>query len=125
MAFSPDQTQIASILRDHTIGLWDVSTGTTRHILRDHSDSIEAVAFSPDAKSIASVSCDKTAKIWDTATENCNVSKARKGWLRGTSSAKAVIFSAEGKEIVSVGDGPQVEIWDPVTGETVQKIESE
>ena len=34
--------------RDNAIGLWDVSTGTLKHIFTGYQDDVYSVSFSPD-----------------------------------------------------------------------------
>ncbi len=50
---------------DHTIKLWEVTTGEEMATLKGHSLVVYRVAFSPDATTLASSSRDGTILLWD------------------------------------------------------------
>jgi WD40 repeat protein len=55
VAFSPDNTMIASSSQDGMIRLWDLSSGRVRFTLDTHLENMSSpVAFSPDGKTLAS-----------------------------------------------------------------------
>ena len=68
VAYSPDGTRIASGSWDHTVRLWDVTTGRPIGEPLRHDNSVTSVAFSSDGTRIASGSSDKTVRLWDVAT---------------------------------------------------------
>ena len=69
IAFSPDGSQIILGSDDHTIRVWDASTGIeTLPPLRGHDNGVTSVAFSPDGSKIISGSHDKTIRVWDAST---------------------------------------------------------
>jgi guanine nucleotide-binding protein subunit beta-2-like 1 protein len=51
---------------DHTLRLWDLSTGQTTRRFVGHSKDVLSVAFSADNRQIVSGSRDKTIKLWNT-----------------------------------------------------------
>ena len=68
VALSPDESLVASGLKDGTIQLWDVVTGQLKATLKGPCDFIKAIAFSPDGSLLASGSEDNTVRLWDVAT---------------------------------------------------------
>jgi WD40 repeat protein len=64
VAFSPDETLLASGSHDKTIGLWDVAAGSRLATLEGHSDAVLRVAFRPDGTLLASISWDGTVRLW-------------------------------------------------------------
>jgi WD40 repeat protein len=64
LAYSQDGKTLASASSDHTITLWDVSTGKANASLKGHTDAVTALVFSPDGKTLASGSRDGTIKLW-------------------------------------------------------------
>ncbi|MBA4187477.1 MAG: hypothetical protein C0467_05605 [Planctomycetaceae bacterium] len=77
VAFTPDGKTIATAGYDRIINLWDIpaelpseamTLKAPRLTLKDHSDTIYALAFSPNGTLLASGSADRSVKIWDTAT---------------------------------------------------------
>src|SRR5579871_6518611 len=67
VAFSHDGRSLASASRNHTIKVWDVSTGRERHTLKGHTNQVLRLAFSPDGRRLISGAADNTAKVWDVA----------------------------------------------------------
>jgi eukaryotic-like serine/threonine-protein kinase len=65
VAWSPDGTLIASGSDDHTVQVWDASTGARLLLYQGHTASVAAVAWSPDGKLIASGSADSTVQVWN------------------------------------------------------------
>ncbi|TET86042.1 MAG: WD40 repeat domain-containing protein [Anaerolineales bacterium] len=64
VAFSPDNSLVASSSADGTIRLWNVSDGSLLHVLEGHTDHVLCLAFSPDGTLLASGSNDFTIRIW-------------------------------------------------------------
>jgi WD40 repeat protein len=68
VAYSPKGQTLATASGDHTVKLWNTSTGQERITLKGHKDAVLAVAFSPDGQTLATGGWDKTVKLWETET---------------------------------------------------------
>ena len=69
VSFSPDGKTLASVSKDTTIILWDVTTGQAiGSPLTGIIDEVNTVAFGPDGKTLFSGSENKTIILWDLAT---------------------------------------------------------
>ena len=94
IAFNPnDDDVIVSGSSDHTIRIWDLTTGSN-HVLEGHSQGIISIDFSYDGRWIASGSIDHTIKIWE--VDRLLESNARPGSRTLTScegEVKSVVFS--------------------------------
>ena len=67
LAWSSDGRRIAST-SDHTVQVWDATTGKGFVAYRGYSDPISALAWSPDGKYLA-FSPGRVVQVWNTATD--------------------------------------------------------
>jgi WD40 repeat protein len=58
--------------RDHTLKIWNLTTGECEIIFTGHLDEVWCVAVLPDGR-IVSGSRDKTLKIWNPLNKNCDL----------------------------------------------------
>jgi eukaryotic-like serine/threonine-protein kinase len=65
LAFSADDSVLASASEDATARLWQVPMGTVLGVLKGHASRVWCVAFSPNDRQLATASRDGTVKVWD------------------------------------------------------------
>ena len=66
--FSPDMKHILTACVDNTLLLWDFKNQELIHILKAHTDQVEACDYSPDKTSFVSASKDGSLRLWNTQT---------------------------------------------------------
>ena len=113
VAFSPDDTQLASAGEDRIVSIWDVKTGSEQHHKTAHADIITSLAWSPDGKQLASGSDDQSIRIWDIATM-----QEVKTLLGHEDFVLSIAWSPGGKWLASGGREYRVIVWD-IEGETI------
>jgi WD40 repeat protein len=108
VAWSPDNTRIASGSDDYTVQVWDATTGGHAFPYTGHTDRVQAVAWSPDGTRIASGSADKTVQVWipsRSAGETLHYSGH-------TDSVEAIAWSSDGQHLASGSVDKTVRVWD-------------
>lgn len=85
LAFSPNGTKLLSASDDGTVGVWDLTTGTPRHILinalKGHSGLVRAVVGTPDGRYALSAD-ERLVHMWDIETGDCvGVSPKHAGYV--------------------------------------------
>ena len=110
VAFSPDDTLLASGSGGGEVILWDVQNRQHFSTLDSHTDQVKAVVFSSDGKKFASASKDGTVHLLDLQTE-------KKAALptEPNSSVEALTFSPDSSTLVSARRDGIVQLWDANT----------
>lgn len=70
VAWSPDNSMLATASSDQTVKLWSATDGTLLHILSGHNDSVTAVTWSPDGSQVVSsgLESEPSLFVWDPIT---------------------------------------------------------
>jgi WD40 repeat protein len=116
VAFSPDGKTLAAASGDPVfrafgsngeVKIWDVSTATVRHILRESDTGfVTALAFAADGRTLALQGGDTAVKLWDAAT-----GKPRATLLGHTGRIIDMKFSPDGKTVATSSSDQTVKVW--------------
>ncbi len=107
IAWSPNNTQLASGGADDIVRIWSLNGGNNPVVTyQKHGDTILAIVWSPDGQKIASASADGTVRIWKASDGNdIYIYKGHSGGVN------TVAWSADGKYLASGGADKTVQIW--------------
>ena len=70
LVFTMDGKHVISASSDHTLRLWNVDSGQTARIFKEHSENVLGVALDPDGKHFYSVSSDQEIRYWNINSEH-------------------------------------------------------
>jgi WD40 repeat protein len=118
-AISHDGKYAVSGSWDHTLKVWDLSSGDVIHTLEGHDGGVLAVAISPDGNTAVSGSNDKTLKVWDLSSGHVIHT------LVGHSDmVEAVAISPDGNTAVSGSYDHTLKLWDLSTGQVIHTLKA-
>ncbi|KAI8382951.1 WD40-repeat-containing domain protein [Blakeslea trispora] len=106
---------IVTASRDHTLRVWNPSTGTEICRMTGHTASVNAVEPIECRNQIVSASGDSTLKLWDVASGECL--KTMEGHRLGLATVRF-----NGKYLFSGGLEGKIKVWDIDTGECVNTL---
>ena len=104
VAWSVDDTMLASASLDNSVIVWDAASGAVRKLLRGHESYVKGVAWDPVGKYLASQSEDRSVRLWrvDNWTPVATVTEPfTKGWVSVTFSLR-LDWSPDGRHVVAV-----------------------
>jgi WD40 repeat protein len=117
VAFSPDGKFIASAGKDHSVRLFNASSGSMSASFTQHTDEVRAIAFSPDGKMLASASDDRTIKIWDVSNRDLLISLGDKAWW-----VASTAVSPDGR-LIAAASFRTIKLWSSTTGQLLKTLE--
>ncbi len=116
--FSPDAKILAVGSFDHSVQLWDLSSGLERKkILTGHNDEVYGVAFSPNGRMVAS--SDRGGMV---LVHNPKTGKIIRRFPGHSQMVYQVAFSPNSRLLASASWDGTARIWNINTGKTVHTI---
>ena len=102
IAWSPDDSMLASCSLDNLVIIWDCRTGNLITTLRGHTSFVKGVAWDPIGKFLATQSDDKTCIIWrtDDWTQVAKVEEPYQASMGATFSMR-LCWSPDGKAVTT------------------------
>ncbi|KAM6496226.1 cell division control protein 4 [Amanita muscaria] len=94
---------------DFTVRVWDIITGTCKHVLTGHTQKVHSVALDPIRHQAYSGSMDGTVRVWNLRTGACQHT------LTGHTSLVGLL-GLSSSYLVSAAADATVRVWDPDTG---------
>jgi serine/threonine-protein kinase len=114
IAFSPEDTRLASGSEDGNVILWDTNRLWSKQqaFLRPHLHQVNSVTYSSDGTTLATAGIDQLVLLWDLTTGKPVI---RAELEDHQSVVRQLLFTPDGKTLVSVDDGIRVLQWDLTT----------
>ncbi len=117
-SYSPDGKWIATGSWDHSVKIWEVSTGKVIHKLEgEHTGAVNSVTFSNDGTQLLTASDDGTAILW-----NIESGKAVRKFEGHSDSVLAATFSHDGLLIATASNDKTARIWRASDGTVVREF---
>lgn len=109
--YAPDMKSICASAADHTLRLWDLQSGRTKHTLTGHKDKVWGFGYSGrDHLRCVSGGADRTIKVWDMSKGYCLQT------IMCGSTCFDVCMSFDGSTVISGHFDGSLRLWDYRTG---------
>lgn len=106
VAFHSDGKHMVSTSDDHTLRMWDISSGLCIRTYKGHTAGVNDVSFNRNGKYMLSASDDRTVKLWDVFSGQCI-----RTFEGHRSEVYGVTFTPDGKGAIS-SSVTEVRLWD-------------
>jgi WD40 repeat protein len=118
VALSADGRRAVSCGNDHTVRVWDTTTGKELRSCSGHTDAVLGVALAPDGRQVLSAGRDGTVRLWDVAT-----GRERHAFTGLAGEVWCVAFAPDGKRALSGGKDGTLRLWDLDAGRELHRFE--
>ena len=120
VAFSPDDTQLATASNDGTIRIWDWKSQKESQQIVGHFGRVWSVAFLPDGKRIVTGGADKTIRIWDLE----DFSKQQPPQRIASAPICSIAASRENRLVATQSTDRETTIWDSSNWSVVKTLKA-
>jgi WD40 repeat protein len=117
ICFTPDSKYVLSGGSDHTLILWNVSSGRKVRKFKGHTGPVNSLDISSDGKFVVSGSDDKTIKLWKISS-----SRAINTFYGHSDSVTSVKFGADTNFILSGSKDGTMRLWSVNSKQEVLKF---
>jgi WD40 repeat protein len=119
VAISSDGRLLASAGADHTVKLWNVTSGRELRTLLGHTGSVLGAAFSADGRWLATGGADKRVLLWDVvAGARVPPRKIEAAYAGGS-----IAFAPDGRSLVFASEKDKVTLWSIAEGKAIRSFE--
>lgn len=121
--FSPDESQLVSGGVDHTVKVWDVSSGMCTCTFLGHTSNVTSVAFStPDGRYVASGADDHIIRVWDVASGECIQTVPYSPVPSGLLPTSLALCTFASTQLASGFNDGTVRVWDVASKKLVKEF---
>lgn len=111
VAFSPDDSMLATASYNTTVRLWDLETRKVQRMLEGHTQWVRTIAFSPNGTIVATGAGDGLIKLW-----NVSDGKEIRTMEVKETCINVVKFSPDDQLLASGSTDGYIRFWDVETG---------
>ncbi|KAL0075156.1 WD40-repeat-containing domain protein [Phycomyces blakesleeanus] len=106
IAFSHNGKYLASVSKDKTCTIWDISTFEVIQVLSGQPDSSSYCEWSPDDKRLLICGCDHAMRLWDPMTGDLI-----QNFLEHEEQVTSCAWLPDGKHVLSAGCDKKICLW--------------